>query len=406
MDKEYLISKESSVTLNITAGKIDSYRKKEETTSTVRVYKDGKIGIAGALGLVDEKTLTAQAEKALANGIPYVSALDGELNIEVHNEKDIISTKDFVPEMQNFLDRVGEACPRFAISNKIYLNESCYEYNNSNGRRLACSDNKLGVELLFQARGSGNLMDCFYGWEGKKFDPDKSVEDCKAFHDAYFNEVDIEPGEWTIVSSPFDVFGTFLRNFIGEMYVSGSSLVSGKLGEKVFADNLTISCDMNPATHLCTQFFDDEGQVADDFRPTIIENGVLKGVLTTKNTAKLFGLPVSKTSAAAYDGVPQNGFRGLYVRPTHDTLAELAKGKAIYLCFASGGDTTPDGHFATPVQTAFLIEDGKLVGRIPEVNISGDFFDMLGKNYIGTVQGNPYQSETDQLMAVRMTLTK
>ncbi len=406
MDKEFLISKESSITLNITAGKIDSYRKKEETTGTVRVYKDGKIGIAGALGTPDEKELTKQAEAALSNGIPYVASLDGEMNIEVHNEKEIIATKDFVPEMQKLIDKVGEACPRFAISNKISLSEVYSEYNNSNGRHFAYSDNVLEVGLLFQARGSGNLMDCFYGWSGKKLDTDKAVASCKALHDAYFNEVDIAPGEWTIVGAPSMFFGTFLRNFIGEMYVSGSSLVSGKLGEKIFADNLTIGCDKNPETNMCTQFFDDEGQIADDFRPALIENGVLKSVLTTKNTAKLFNLPVSKTSAAAYDGVPQNGFRGFYVKPTHETLESLAKGKAIYLCFASGGDTTPDGHFATPVQTAFLIEDGKLVGRIPEVNIAGDFYDMLGKNFIGVVQGDPYQSETDKLMAVKMILTK
>lgn len=406
MDKEFLINKNSSVTLNITAGKIDSYRKKEETTGTVRVYKDGKIGIAGMLGTPDEKMLTEKAETALSNGIPYSTKLDGEMNIEVHNEKEIIPTKDLVPKMQEFLDKVSEACPRFAISNKISLSEVYSEYNNSNNRHFALSDNVMSCELLFQARGSGNLMDCFYGWQGKNFDADKSVAACKALHDAYFNEVDIDEGEWTVVGGGINFLNTFLRNFVGEMYVSGSSLVSGKLGEKIFADDLTVACDMNPQTTPCAQFFDDEGQIADDFRPTLIENGVLKSVLTTKNTAKLFNLPVSKTSGAAYDGVPQSWFSGLYVKPTHETLADLAKGKAIYLCFASGGDTTPDGHFATPVQTAFLIEDGKLVGRIPEVNIGGDFYDMLGKNYIGTVQGDPYQSGTYQLMAIKMTVTK
>lgn len=406
MDKEFLINKESSVTLNITAGKIDSYRKKEETTGTVRVYKDGKIGIAGMLGTPDEKKLEKQAEAALANGIPYTCNLDGEMNIEVHNEKEIIPVKDFVPKMQEFLDKVSEACPRFAISNKISIYEVYSEYNNSNGRHFAFSDNVMSCGLLFQARGSGNLMDCFYDWQGKNFDAAKTVNACKAIHDAYFNEVDVDEGEWTIVGSPISVIGTFLRNFVGEMYVSGSSLVSGKLGEKIFADKLTMASDKNPETTPCAQFFDDEGQIADNFRPIFIENGVLRSVLTTKNTAKLFDLPVSKTSGSAYDGVPQNFVSNLYIKPTHDTLADLAKGKAIYLCFASGGDTTPDGHFATPVQTAFLIEDGKLVGRIPEVNISGDFFDMLGKNYIGTVQGDPYQSDTYQLMAVKMILTK
>ena len=79
MEKEFLKSSSRSVTLNITGGKIDSYREQEETTGTVRVYADGKIGVAGCLGEPEEEQLTAQAEKALELGIPYVSALDGAL---------------------------------------------------------------------------------------------------------------------------------------------------------------------------------------------------------------------------------------------------------------------------------------------------------------------------------------
>ena len=73
MKKEYIIDRTSSVTLNVTAGKIDSFRKQEETTSTVRVYRDGKIGIAGVLGEGDEAALTEKAEAALSLGIPSAS---------------------------------------------------------------------------------------------------------------------------------------------------------------------------------------------------------------------------------------------------------------------------------------------------------------------------------------------
>ena len=77
MEKEYIIRQTSSVTLNITGGQIDSYRKQEETNGTVRVYQDGKIGVAGMLGEPDEARLTEQAQKALELGIPYTAKLDG-----------------------------------------------------------------------------------------------------------------------------------------------------------------------------------------------------------------------------------------------------------------------------------------------------------------------------------------
>ena len=58
MEKEKLIWKTNEISLNVTAGKIDSYRRTEETKNTVRVYEDGKIGIAGSLGVIDEAMLT------------------------------------------------------------------------------------------------------------------------------------------------------------------------------------------------------------------------------------------------------------------------------------------------------------------------------------------------------------
>ena len=71
MEKEFIKETQHSVTLNVTAGKIDSFREIEKTTGTVRVYENGCIGVAGALGEPDEEKLTEQAKEALSFGIPY-----------------------------------------------------------------------------------------------------------------------------------------------------------------------------------------------------------------------------------------------------------------------------------------------------------------------------------------------
>lgn len=43
---------------------------------------------------------------------------------------------------------------------------------------------------------------------------------------------------------------------------------------------------MNPATNPGVCFFDTEGCVAPDLRPTLIDRGTLVGLLTTKNQQK------------------------------------------------------------------------------------------------------------------------
>ena len=55
MEKEFITTEELTETVNVTDGKVDSFRENNETRRTARVYNDGKIGVAGALGKGDEK---------------------------------------------------------------------------------------------------------------------------------------------------------------------------------------------------------------------------------------------------------------------------------------------------------------------------------------------------------------
>ena len=404
MEKEFIKNTQRSVTLNVTAGKIDSFREIEKTTGTVRVYDNGCIGVAGCLGEPDEEKLTERAKEALAFGIPYPCSPEGPLEIADLREKEIIPIPEFIPKMQEFLDRIGELCPKFALSNKISLANNRTEYTNSKCRRLTSSGSNLSIELIVQNRGSGNLFDTFLGWSGDRFDPEMLLPYFKKQYDAFYNPVDIEPGRYPVVTDPGTMFMNYFQHFTADLYAAGASLVSGKLGQRIFSDRLTIRDDMNPETSPGVCFFDDEGCTAPDFRPTLIERGVLKGLLTTKKTAENYSVPNIGTASAQYDGVPDIGFHGFYVDKTADSLKKLVPGKAIYVVVAAGGDVTPDGHFAAPVMMAYLLEDGELVGRLPQLTISGDFFDILGKDYIGAVHDDPIENIT--LCAAVMDVNK
>ncbi len=404
MEKEFIKETKSSVTLNVTAGKIDSFRKIERTTGTVRVYDNGCIGVAGCVGEPDEEKLTAQAKEALAFGIPYPCVLEEALEMEIRDDEEIIPEPRLIPMMRSFLERLNAMCPKFAFSNKISLSACKTEYRNSKGRHFFSSSRSFRIGLLAQDRGSGNLFDTFFLWQGKDFDPDTVLQIFKEQYDAFFVPADIEPGRYPVIAGGEDLYGTFMQHFIGDMYAAGASLVSGRLGEKAFSEKLTLRDDKDPVTAPGTCFFDAEGCVSEAHRPTIIENGVLKAVLTTKKTAEQYGLPVSGNAEADYDGVPGIGFGNVYLEPTAKTVKELVPGKAVWAVITTGGDTTPDGHFAAPVQMAYLMEDGRPVGRLPEIGISGSFFDMLGQDYIGTVRDYPFRGCS--LSAVMMDVEK
>ena len=389
MEKEFIRETKRTVTLNVTGGKIDSFREIEKTTGTVRVYENGCIGVAGCLGEPDEAALTEKAKEALAFGVPYPCKLDGPLDLAEGHDEEILPIADFIPTMQDFLDRLGALCPKFAFSNKIGLEYNRTEYRNSLGRQLVSSGRQFYVSLLAQNRGSGNLFDTFFSWSGDYYNADELLAELKREYDAFFRPAELTPGRWPVIAAPEALLSSFGQHFIGDLYAAGASLLSGKLEQQLFSDKLTVKDDLNPATNPGVCCFDAEGCVAPDFRPTVVENGVLKGLMTTKKTAEQYGLPDLGTAAAAYDGVPGPGLHKLWVAPTAKTLRELVPEKAVFVVVASGGDATPEGHFATPVQMAYLVENGELVGRLPELSISGEFFELFGKDYLGTVHDVP-----------------
>lgn len=52
MEKEKLISKKESYSVNVTAGKADSLRKTVTSFTTIRAYDGNFIGISGGLSLI------------------------------------------------------------------------------------------------------------------------------------------------------------------------------------------------------------------------------------------------------------------------------------------------------------------------------------------------------------------
>lgn len=404
MEKEFIKETRHSVTLNVTAGQIDSFRELERTTGTVRVYENGCIGVAGCLGEPNEKELTEKAKEALNFAIPYPCNMEGPLVKSDIRDEEIIPIPEFIPTMQSFLDRLAVLCPNFALTNKISLNYNRTEYKSSAGRDLTSAGRRLSISLIAQNRGSGNLFDTGLFYSGDRFDADTILAQFKKEYDAFYKPADIVPGRYPVIADISEFLGVFATHFVGDMYAAGASLLGGKLGQKVFSDKLTLLDDMNPETAHGVCFFDAEGCIAPDFRPVIIENGVLKGLLTTKKTSAQYGIQNLGTASAAYDGVPGIGLHGFYAKPTAKSLKELVPGKAICVVVASGGDATPDGHFATPVQMSYLMENGELVGRLPDINIGGNFFDLLGREYIGTVHNDPL--EGNMLSAITMDVSK
>lgn len=404
MEQEKTVTKQTEYSVTVSGNQVESLRVKEDLQTVVRVYDGKSVGIAGAIGKADEAALLKEAEEKLSGGIPYPCLLAENEHREEDESKEIVKKEEFVKTMKRLIKRLSESNPDFIFSNKINMTDLERDYTNSKNTHFNYKGNKLTVSLVIKEKSSVNIMDLFYESDNNRYNEDTVVENVGKLLSVYGNKFEL-PEEVPVIIGTDILFFAF-SHFIAEMYMSGSSLFNGKLGEKIFDERVNLFTDRSPSRGKCIPFFDAEGVTNPDDKFYCIKNGVLSGLVTYKRSAQNFNLPLSGGAHAEFDGVPSYGAAGVRLADTAKSLKELVKGKAIYVWVTSGGDMTPDGNIGAPVMLAYLYEDGKLLGRLPEFGITGNIFDVLGKDFIGVAPNDVFRDSDESVLVARFKVNK
>lgn len=386
MKKETLVYSASDRCINIVANTVESLRINNDVQNTVRVYNGGNIGVCGTLGNADFAQMEQQAIAQLSQGISYPETHQKPVKLHLDTTKDIIAPHEFVSQTKQLLDRLAKENPQFLFGNKVQLNSSQTAYTDSDGTDLLYKGNEYVISLTIKHKGSANITDEFYSAESNYFDQDKIAADVKMKCDAFLNKLPQIEGDEVTVISGLDPLQYILNHFVAELYFRQASLLSGKLGQKVFNNKFSLSVNRHPDKKTNLQFFDVEGVVNPDFCQHIVQNGELKRLITCKKSAAMFNTENLGSADASYNGVPSVSGAGLYVTPTAESLSNLVSGKAVYVSTTGGGDMTSSGDIALPCIVGYLYEDGKLVGRLPEFTVAANVFDLLGDNFAGVTE--------------------
>lgn len=193
-------------------------------------------------------------------------------------------------------------------------------------------------------------------------------------------------GEYTVVLDPRMV-GLLLHEAFGhasegDLVVAGSSILEGRLGEKVASDIVTIYDDGKVDGGYYVPY-DDEG--VEKTTVKIVENGVLKSYITDRASAKrLNHPPTGNGRVMSYSDpiiVRQTNY---YMEPKDYGFEELIEDidHGIYATAkgSKGGQVDPGmGTFTFSAGVSWLIENGKLSKPLRGVNLSGQILDILSR---------------------------
>ncbi len=242
---------------------------------------------------------------------------------------------------------------------------------------------RLSVQVIVESNGRREQGS---SGGGGRFDyayfTDEVLQDyaAKAVHQAVIN-LDAAPapaGNMTVVlGSGWP--GILLHEAVGhglegDFNRKGSSVFSGRIGERVAAKGVTVVDDGTIADRRGSLNMDDEGNPTQ--RNVLIEDGILIGYLQDTLNARLMGVPVTGNARReSYAHIPMPRMTNTTMmngtRDPQEIIASVKRG--LYAVNFGGGQVDiTSGKFVFSTAEAYMIEDGKITYPVKGATLIGN----------------------------------
>ncbi|MBE2991157.1 metalloprotease TldD [Sphingomonas sp. CFBP 13603] len=160
----------------------------------------------------------------------------------------------------------------------------------------------------------------------------------------------------------------------GDFNRKGTSAFSGRIGERVAAEGVTVVDDGSLQDRRGSLTIDDEGTPTRE--TVLIEDGILKGYMQDRLNARLMGVEATGNGRReSYAHAPMPRMTNTFMKAGNDDPAELlsrVKRGIFAKAFGGGQVDIVSGKFVFSCTEAYLIEDGKLGAPIKGATLIGD----------------------------------
>jgi TldD protein len=347
----------------------------------VRVISHGKVGYAYSDDLDDDALLRAAETAALIaesggaersvrvsrTAVPMYYRVETPLaDVEIARKAELVVRADkaaFAHEK-----RVKQVTATYAdVSKAIWI-------ANTDGRFAADNQDlcRLGVHVVAEGR-RGERRTGFYGGGGRvpfnhfdTFTPEHVAREAARQACATLGAVEARAGQQTVVLAP-GWSGILLHEAVGhgleaDFIRKQTSLFTGKVGQQVASDKVTVIDDGTVANSRGSINVDDEGNPGE--RKVLIENGILRGYMYDAHNAKLMGQRTTGSGRRqSFKHMPMPRMTNTYLAPGDELPEDILRSvkRGLYCANFGGGQVDiTNGNFVFEISEAYEIEDGRL----------------------------------------------
>lgn len=165
----------------------------------------------------------------------------------------------------------------------------------------------------------------------------------------------------------------------GDFNRKGSSVFSGRIGERIAANDVTVVDDGTIQDRRGSLNIDDEGNPSQ--RNVLIENGILKGYMQDTLNARLMKTAVTGNARReSYAHIPMPRMTNTYMlggtRSKDEIVASIKRG--LYAVNFGGGQVdTTSGKFVFSASEAYMVENGKILYPVVGATLIGNGIESL-----------------------------
>jgi PmbA protein len=360
----------------------------------LRVIRDGRLGFSSTSDLSQLDALVENAMESAKFGerarfeMP-ASCVPAAVQV-VDPAVSACSTQAMSEMGQAAIDALLQRHPELQCSAGISASESTERLVNSRGLDVAHRSTSFSASLTALSVNDDGFQWLGDGRSGCRLLPDLKpfVERISEDYERSKTPAKLPTGTYPAIFTP-DAMAVLLislsQGVNGKIVHKGASPLADRLGDKILDERFTIVDDALVDYAASSAPHDTEGLTSG--RTVLVENGVLKNYLFDLQTAGLMGAQPTANGLRGYSSTPAPGHNNTMVSPgdmPFDAMvAGIEKGILVDEVLGGGQSNTLAGEFSVNVELGFLIENGRLGGRVKNCMLFGNVYDLLKDGVAG-----------------------
>lgn len=371
----------------------------QEHGVAARVVADGKLaqGYVTKVKELESLVRRVSANTKLCDEVSFTFAPAADFPALELARPEVIaySFEEMIRSGEQVVKIIKDYDPAIKTTFSISTTTNSVRVMNTNGVDVSYKKAMASYGMVGQLIQPNNIIQLLKGSKGLGLPQDPTVLARELVSDMALAKrtVPFSTGSYPIIFTPEalgDIFMAFVGAVSGDYVAKGMSPLVGKLGDRVLDERITILDDPLHPEGTFSAPTDDEGTPCKT--KTVIEQGVLKTWLADRRSAAEMGIEPTGNGLrnTAFEKTKSftvgvhTDFTNLMMKPGtaqyQKMIEQIDVGLEVHYITGILLGNLINGDFSGNLEVAFKIVDGHKVGRVKDVMIAGNFFDLFSNN--------------------------